>query len=53
MNKWTVELLKEFEEDIANSFNKGEIRSPVHLSDGNEEALIQISSLVMTIQFPS
>jgi len=42
MNTWTVELLKEFEEDIANSFNKGEIRSPVHLSDGNEEALIQI-----------
>jgi len=42
MNKWTVELLKEFEEDIANSFNKGEIRSPVHLSDGNEEALIQV-----------
>jgi len=42
MKNWSVELLKEFEEDIANSFNKGEIRSPVHLSDGNEEALIQI-----------
>jgi TPP-dependent pyruvate/acetoin dehydrogenase alpha subunit len=42
MENWTVELLKEFEEDIANSFNMGEIRSPVHLSDGNEAALIQI-----------
>jgi pyruvate dehydrogenase E1 component alpha subunit len=42
MKKWTVELLKEFEEEIANSFNMGKIRSPIHLSDGNEEALIQI-----------
>ena len=42
MKNWTVALLKEFEDDIANSFNNGEIRSPVHLSDGNEEALIQI-----------
>lgn len=42
MTNWTVELLKEFEADIADSFNKGEIRSPVHLSDGNEEALIKI-----------
>ena len=42
MNNWTVASLREFENDIANSFNNGEIRSPVHLSDGNEEALIQI-----------
>jgi len=42
MDDWTVELLKEFESEIANAFNKGEIRSPIHLSDGNEQALIRI-----------
>jgi len=42
MEKWTVNLLRQFEEEIANSFNNGEIRSPVHLSDGNEESLIEI-----------
>ena len=29
-----------FETDIADLFNKGDIRSPVHLSGGNEEQLI-------------
>ncbi len=31
-----------FEEDIAAEFNAGNIRSPVHLSQGNEDQLIQI-----------
>jgi len=29
-----------FESSIADAFNAGEIRAPVHLSDGNEDALI-------------
>jgi pyruvate dehydrogenase E1 component alpha subunit len=32
--------LIEFESSIAESFNRGEIRAPVHLSDGQEDALI-------------
>lgn len=39
---WTVETLQEFEKDIAECFNRGEIRSPVHLDGGNEEQLIEI-----------
>jgi TPP-dependent pyruvate/acetoin dehydrogenase alpha subunit len=36
------EQLIAFETDIANEFNAGNIRAPVHLSDGNEEQLIEI-----------
>lgn len=32
--------LIEFESSIAESFNRGEIRAPVHLNDGNEWSLI-------------
>jgi TPP-dependent pyruvate/acetoin dehydrogenase alpha subunit len=39
---WTVDKLKEFESQIADIFNKGGIKAPVHLSDGNEAALIDI-----------
>jgi pyruvate dehydrogenase E1 component alpha subunit len=39
---WTVENLVGFETGIAESFNAGEIRAPVHLSDGNENGLIEI-----------
>ena len=42
MNEWSINSLKAFESDIAESFNRGEIKFPVHLSDGNEEALIKI-----------
>lgn len=42
MKKWTKELLQEFEASIANTFNNGEIKAPIHLSDGNEEYLIEI-----------
>jgi TPP-dependent pyruvate/acetoin dehydrogenase alpha subunit len=39
---WTVEALKAFEKDIAECFNRGEIRAPIHLDGGNEEQLIEI-----------
>lgn len=39
---WTPDKLLAFEEDIAQEFAKGTIRSPVHLSHGNEADLIQI-----------
>lgn len=35
-----IAFLIAFETSIADAFNRGEIRAPVHLSDGNEEALI-------------
>jgi TPP-dependent pyruvate/acetoin dehydrogenase alpha subunit len=31
-----------FEEDIADEFNQGKIRAPIHLYSGNEEAMIDI-----------
>jgi pyruvate dehydrogenase E1 component alpha subunit len=42
MQAWTPEKLKNYEEGIATIFNAGEIRAPVHLSDGNELQLIEI-----------
>ena len=42
MSQWTVETLKEFEREIAELFNAGNIRAPIHLSDGQEENLIEI-----------
>lgn len=39
MNK---EQLIAFEEDIAQTFNAGKIRAPVHLDNGNEDQLIKI-----------
>ena len=42
MNTWTPQSLIAFEEKIAELFNKGEIRAPVHLSDGTEESLIEL-----------
>ncbi len=37
-----VEVLRNFEDDIALSFKQGVIHSPVHFSYGNEEQLIKI-----------
>lgn len=34
--------LRAFETDIANEFNAGKIRAPVHLYDGNEDVMIEI-----------
>ena len=39
---WTPESLAEFEADIADTFNRGEIRAPIHLAGGNETELIKI-----------
>jgi len=39
MNK---EELIAFEEDIANTFNEGKIKAPVHLYSGNEDEIINI-----------
>lgn len=39
---WTPETLANFEADIAASFNRGEIKAPVHLAAGNEKRLINI-----------
>ena len=38
----TVAELIEFETDIADCFNQGMIKAPVHLYDGNEEQMIEI-----------
>lgn len=37
----TVESLRAFEEEIAEEFNAGRIRAPVHLEDGSEEPLLE------------
>lgn len=39
---WTAEDLIAFEKGIADEFNAGHIRAPVHLDGGNEEQLIEI-----------
>jgi pyruvate dehydrogenase E1 component alpha subunit len=39
---WTPKLLVEFEGRVANAFNEGRIRAPIHLSDGTEQQLIDI-----------
>ena len=38
----TPATLRAFEAEIADHFNAGHIRAPIHLSGGNEEALIEI-----------
>ena len=40
--QWTSKGLRDFETEIANLFNEGKIKAPVHLSFGNEDALINI-----------
>ena len=42
MDSPSVESLKAFELDIANEFNAGKIRAPIHLSGNNEQQLIDI-----------
>jgi TPP-dependent pyruvate/acetoin dehydrogenase alpha subunit len=48
VQSWTVESLKAYETKIADLFNNGAIRAPVHLSDGNEAPLIELFSKVQT-----
>jgi pyruvate dehydrogenase E1 component alpha subunit len=38
----TVADLQQFERDVADAFEAKQIRGPIHLSDGNEEQLIEI-----------
>lgn len=38
----TAQELIQFEAEIAEEFNKGGIRAPVHLYDGNEEQMIRV-----------
>ena len=40
--EWTVDRLQTFEQRVADAFNVGKIRAPVHLSDGNEAELIRV-----------
>lgn len=42
MENWSAEALSLFEARIANLFNEGKIRAPIHLYDGNEHQLIEI-----------
>jgi TPP-dependent pyruvate/acetoin dehydrogenase alpha subunit len=46
MHSWTIESLKAYETKMADLFNSGAIRAPVHLSDGNEAPLIELFSKV-------
>jgi pyruvate dehydrogenase E1 component alpha subunit len=39
---WTPEKLIQFEQDIVNLWESGKIRGPIHLSNGNEEQLIEV-----------
>jgi len=40
--RWTEESLREFEEEIKGIYESGKIKSPVHLSGGNEAQLIEL-----------
>ena len=42
INRLTVSDLKRFEKRVADAFNEGQIRAPVHLYSGNEEEMIRI-----------
>ena len=42
MKIYNEEELLQFEDDIADSFNQGMIRAPVHLYNGNESQIIEI-----------
>jgi len=46
MKKYTQNELVQFETKIANYFNDGQIKSPVHLYDGNEIQMIEIFNKV-------
>ncbi len=40
--QWTERTLQDFEAKVANAFNAGKIHAPIHLSDGNENCLIEL-----------
>ena len=39
---WSEQDLINFEDDIISHWENGEIRGPIHLSNGNEKQLIEI-----------
>lgn len=41
-SEWTAEALIAFEREIADIFNAGTIRAPVHLSGGNELQILEV-----------
>lgn len=45
------EFLKDFEMDIASEYESGNVKGPIHLSDGNEEELIKIFSKISKDDF--
>ena len=42
----TVDELKQFEKDIGDSFNRAEIKAPIHLYDGNEEQILEVFKFI-------
>ncbi len=42
MRRFSVDQLVDFESRVAEQFNAGKIKAPVHLSDGSEKYLIEI-----------
>ena len=42
MKKYSIEELTSFETGIAEVFNSGSIKAPIHLYDGNEKQMIEI-----------
>jgi TPP-dependent pyruvate/acetoin dehydrogenase alpha subunit len=51
VEKWTTQLLQQFEERIANQFNQGKIQAPIHLSNGNESQLLEIFKSIRSQDF--
>ena len=49
--KLNPEELKSFEAGIAKEYEAGKIKGPIHLSDGNEEILIDIFSRISNQDF--
>lgn len=42
MTNWSAESLIAFETEIAEIFNAGKVRAPVHLYSGNEKSMIEV-----------
>lgn len=46
MSKWSAEKLIAFETEIAEIFNSGKIRAPIHLYSGNEVSILSVFETV-------
>lgn len=49
----TIQNLIDFEDLIVSHWEAGKIRGPIHLSNGNEEQLIEISQLTVELSATS